>query len=450
MMSDSVQAAVISIDSRQQLLARLKWARAQTDELFQLVRPEALYDRPIPERHRLIFYRGHLETFDWNLLGRQIFGLDCFHPGFDKLFAFGIDPVDRGLPSDQPSDWPQRAEIDRYNGRIRKSLDAVLEKVSFADPDQPLLRQGLVLHVAIEHRLMHAETLAYMLHQLPLERKFAPPAALAPAAVRPAHKMIRIPAATATLGRRRTAADDFGWDNEFEANQRFVPAFEIDAYNVTNGQFLDFLRAGGYQEPELWSASDWEWKSKRGVNQPQFWRRRGEAWFLQGMFEELPLPLDWPVYVSHAEATAYLRSVGKTLPTEEQFHRAAYGTPAGREREFPWGEELPNRRYGNFDFQRWNPTPVGAYPDGHSAFGIADLVGNGWEWTSSIFEPFAGFQAFPFYPGYSTDFFDGRHFVVKGGSSRTAACLLRRSFRNWFQPHYPYVYATFRGVQNNS
>jgi iron(II)-dependent oxidoreductase len=142
--------------------------------------------------------------------------------------------------------------------------------------------------------------------------------------------------------------------------------------------------------------------------------------------------------------------VGKALPMEEQFHRAAYATPSGAESEFPWGDEFPNERHGNFDFRQWNPAPVGAHPEGNSAFGVADLAGNGWEWTSSVFKPFPGFQPFPFYPGYSANFFDGQHYVAKGGSARTAAVLLRRSFRNWFQPHYPYVYATFRGVVNGS
>jgi gamma-glutamyl hercynylcysteine S-oxide synthase len=91
---------------------------------------------------------------------------------------------------------------------------------------------------------------------------------------------------------------------------------------------------------------------------------------------------------------------------------------------------------------------VGSYSEGHSDFGVADLVGNGWEWTRTPFAPFPGFQAFSFYPGYSANFFDGKHFVMKGGSPRTAACMLRRSFRNWFQPHYPYVYATFRCVEH--
>ena len=202
-MSQTIQAVPTSSDLRQQLLARLAHARAQTDELFQIVRTEAFYDRPIPERHRIIFYLGHFEAFDWNLLGRQALGIESFHPEFDHLFAFGIDPVDGGLPDDQPSDWPARAEVERYVARVRQSLDDRLEKLSLDDPALPLFVDGLALHVAIEHRLMHAETFAYMLHQLPLERKLLPPAesASVPRVVVP--QMARIPAGTATLGLRR-------------------------------------------------------------------------------------------------------------------------------------------------------------------------------------------------------------------------------------------------------
>lgn len=164
------------------------------------------------------------------------------------------------------------------------------------------------------------------------------------------------------------------------------------------------------------------------------------------MFAERPLPLEWPVYVSHAEATAYARWTGKKLPTEAQFHRAAYGTPDGGERAYPWGSQPHGSSCGNFDSQRWDPAPVTAYPAGSSAFGVAGLVGNGWEWTSTLFAPFPGFQPFAFYPGYSANFFDSKHYVMKGGSARTAASMLRRSFRNWFQPNYPYVYAGFRSV----
>jgi formylglycine-generating enzyme required for sulfatase activity len=150
------------------------------------------------------------------------------------------------------------------------------------------------------------------------------------------------------------------------------------------------------------------------------------------------------VYVSHAEASAFARWRGRRLPTEPEFHRAAYGTPSGEERSFPWGEESPDFSRANYGRIPGDPVPVGSFPAGASFWGVHDLLGNGWEWTSTPFSGFPGFRPSVLYSVYSADFFDGGHFVMKGGSPATAADLLRRSFRNWFQPHYPYPYATFR------
>ena len=432
---------------RRQLLERVSDARLRSDALFNIVRADSIYERPIPERHRIIFYVGHLEAFDWNLLHENVLGLKSFHPEFDRLFAFGIDPVGGGLPDDQPSDWPSRDAVREYVTKIRAALDekladGTLESQSVSRDGFPL---DTLLNVAIEHRLMHVETLAYMLHQLPLDRKVPQKelSHLATSAVVP--RMIEIPAGTVTLGLPRRD-ETFGWDNEYEAHGAQVPGFEIDEYEVTNRQYLDFMAAGGYETRALWSDEDWNWKNAQAVSHPVFWTKAGDGWLYRGMFEEIPLPLDCPVYVSHAEAMAYARWAGKSLPTEQQWHRAAYGTMDGTERIYPWGNEAPNPTLGNFDFDHWNPTPVNAFPAGGSAFGVYDMVGNGWEWTSTVFGPFPGFEAFPFYPGYSANFFDGKHFVMKGGSPRTAACMLRPTFRNWFQAHYQYVYAGFRCV----
>jgi len=270
--------------------------------------------------------------------------------------------------------------------------------------------------------------------------------------------MVAIPEGRATLGLGNRNGDGahgyfpspkqtFGWDNEFEESSVEVPEFSIDAYPVTNGQFLEFVRAGGYSDLSLWRPKDCEWKRAAGITHPSFWIPRSDGWKFRGMFAEIHLPLGAPVWVSHAEASAYARWAGKTLPTEAQWHRAAYGTPYATERAYPWGTASPNTARGNFNFASWDPTPVAWHPMGGSAFGVFDLLGNGWEWTSTRFAPLPGFEPFPFYRGYSADFFDGNHFVMKGGSQRTAACMLRRSFRNWFQPHYPYVYAKFRCVE---
>jgi formylglycine-generating enzyme required for sulfatase activity len=132
------------------------------------------------------------------------------------------------------------------------------------------------------------------------------------------------------------------------------------------------------------------------------------------------------------------------LLTEGEYHRAAYGTPGGDERQQPWGGDAADPAYGNFDFKRFDPEPVGSYPQGASAWGIHDLVGNGWEWTSTPFAPFAGFAPMASYLPYSADFFDNDHFVIKGASPVTSRNLVRRSFRNWYRRDYPFMYATFR------
>lgn len=441
-------ALATAVRTRHNLHSRMLQARSRTDELFGLVREEALYDRPIAERHRIIFYLGHVEAFDWNLLGQRAFGIKSFHPAFDRLFAFGIDPVDGSLPDDLPSDWPRREEIERYNHRLRELLDSAIEQ-ALEHPNEGHPQLQTMLETAIEHRLMHAETLAYMLHRLPVERKKAGGVHPRLGLTNVHHRLVEIPAGRTTLGQCDSEEVSFGWDNERACIEADVPAFSIDSHNTTNGDFLRFVQAGGYRHRSLWTEEGWSWKEENGVEHPAFWRRQGNIWMYCGMFGEIRLPQDWPVYVSHAEATAYAQWLGRKLPTEEQFHRAAYGVPgSAKERRYPWGEAAPTAKHGNFDFHYWDPIAVGSCPAGASAFGVHDLIGNGWEWTRTVFAPFPGFAPMPFYPGYSANFFDGKHYVMKGGSPRTAACMLRRSFRNWFQPHYPYVYATFRCVED--
>src|ERR1700757_2638648 len=224
-------------------------ARRRSDALFDIVKSDAIFERPIPERHRIIFYVGHLEAFDWNLLHENVFGLRSFHPEFDRLFAFGIDPVGGGLPTDQASDWPSLGRVRQYVRQIRNSLDDKLLKNSGGQRDGFAL--DTLLNVAIEHRLMHVETLAYMLHQLPLGRKIPQAASSRVLASSLTDSMIKIPAGTAQLGLGR-GNGVFGWDNEFEAHTVDVPAFEIDRYMVTNAQFRDFMEDGGYERRGLW------------------------------------------------------------------------------------------------------------------------------------------------------------------------------------------------------
>jgi ergothioneine biosynthesis protein EgtB len=429
-------------------------ARARTDAIFECLPPNSFYDRPISERHRLIFYLGHLEAFDWNLFAPAL-GLKSHDPAFDKLFAFGIDPIGDGLPTDTPGDWPNIARVERYNRQVREALDEALRATDSLRSSAAEIADGTLLHVAIEHRLMHAETLAYLLHNLPVERKIPRAGISADPRPAPRPRQVTIPTGMATIGQSRNLPHEFGWDNEFGVQEIKVPSFSVDAFPVTNGEYLKFVRAGGYEDSRYWKPKDWEWKHRVRLEHPHFWLARSSSlptdpdtqWEYRGMFGTIPLPLSWPVYVSHAEASAFARWAAKKLPTEAQWQRAAYAAPDGIERTYPWGEAPADRSRGNFHHVRWDPTAVDAHPAGASAFGVFDLIGNGWEWTSTEFGPLPGFEAFSFYPGYSANFFDGKHFVMKGGSPRTDACMLRRSFRNWFQPHYPHVYATFRCVE---
>jgi iron(II)-dependent oxidoreductase len=400
------------------LMKMLAHARADTDVLFGLVRPEAFYERPVPERHRIIFYFGHLEAFDWNLIS-QAAAVPAFYPEFDQLFAFGIDPKAGQTQQDERSDWPEIEEVQQYNRRVRETLDDVSNQIS-----------EQMLSTALEHRLMHAETFAYLLHALSIDQKLIPSVAPLPQSASPIQVMREIPGGTVTLGQSREHHNGryhFGWDNEFEGHEVSVASFAMSKYKVTNREYLEFVRAG--------------------AKPPHFWKWHKGQWYWRGMWEEVPLPLDWPVYVTHEEASAFATWAGMRLPTEAEFHRAAYGTVRDEERPYPWGNEQPDSRRGNFGGTRWDPISVTATPLGDSAFGVSQLVGNGWEWTSTAFQPFPGFQPVSFYPGYSARFFDGDHYVLKGASARTDPKLLRRSFRNWFRPNFPYVYAGFRCVE---
>ena len=415
MLTQTVSEAQLS------LLQRLTDSRAETDQLFSILAPNVLYSRPIPERHRVVFYVGHLEAFDWNLLRKHL-GIDPFNPSYDRLFAFGIDPVDGNLPSDQPSDWPVMPDVEAYRNRVRDLLDSALASTTETNELTQLL------NITIEHRLMHAETLEYMFHQLPYDSKQSTPTATMMAAQGVEPEMVEIPAGAAILGLPRKP-DLFGWDNEFESHTVTVPGFQIDKYKVTNAQFQKFVDDNGYQRRELWSGADWEWKTKAKISHPVFWVHTAAGFRYRGMFCETHLSMHAPVYTSYAEACAYSRWAGKQLPTEAQWIRSAQGAqPPGQARIL------------------WDPPPVGLDKEFASDYGVEGLLGTGWEWTSTPFAAFPGFRITPAYPGYSAPFFDGRHFVMKGGSTRTAASMLRISFRNWFQPHYQYVYAGFRCV----
>jgi ergothioneine biosynthesis protein EgtB len=431
--------------------ALVEWYRRNRErsrQLFDIVQPEAYYSRPISLRHPIVFYEGHLPAFSLNTLVKKGLGRPGIDEGLERLFARGIDPENEASArTSQRTEWPSRAEVMRFADACDALILDALANAPLEQPGHPLLDDAQAVYAILEHEAMHQETMLYMWHQLPHEQKQAP-AGISDdtTGVTPSRESVAVPAGRATLGARPREIP-FGWDNEFPGLIVEVPEFEIAVHDVTNAQYMDFVDAGGYRQPEWWTPEAFAWIRRESIEHPRFWARRDAAWKWRGMFDEIDLPTAWPVYVSQAEAAAYARWKGSRLPTEAEYHRAAFGEPSGNERPYPWGDARPDASRGLFDFRSWNPVAVGRYPAGQSVWGVYDLMGNGWEWTSTVFAPFPGFRPMASYPEYSADFFDGQHAVMKGASPATDTALLRRSFRNWFRPNYPYVYATFRTVR---
>jgi ergothioneine biosynthesis protein EgtB len=418
--------------------------RERSRQIFALLTDEAYYSQPIALRHPIVFYDGHLPGFSFNTLVKKALGGPSIDARLEALFARGIDPHEAsGRDGAGTAAWPSRHRVREF---VAEADDRVVDALMNADldrPGDPLLDRAKAVFTILEHEAMHQETLLYMWHRLPFEQKRRP-TDYTPRVegVECPSEWIEIPRGCARLGIDRESAP-FGWDNEFPSHSVEVPQFQIERHNVTNARFLEFFEAGGYRDRRWWRPDDWRWIETEHVDHPLFWELVDGRWQWRGMFERIPLPLSWPVYVSHAEAAAYARWRGARLPSEAEYQRAAFGSPRG-DRMHPWGEDAPTHAHGVFDFSSWDPHPAGSHPAGASAWGVEDLVGNGWEWTSTTFAPFPGFRTTASYPEYSADFFDGEHFVMKGASPATARELLRPTFRNWFRSRYPYVYAAFR------
>lgn len=409
---------------REAMISRYRANRRRTAELYGWIAPEAYEEAPIPLRHPFVFYAGHIPAFSFFTLVRDALRVPSIDPALETLFNRGIDPRDAATASGlRRKAWPDRATIEGFAAACDAAVIDALAHAAIDDPENPRLRHAEAAWNILEHEEMHHETLMYILNRLARDKQRGPRSAhrdVAPARRDP----IAIPAGRATLGARRDGVR-FAWDNEFDQHTAEVGAFAIDAFDVTNGDWLAFVRDGGPV--------------------PSFWFERDGAWMLRAMFEDLPLPLSWPVYVTQEQAAQYCAWSGGRLPSEAEYHRAAFGTPSGEERAHPWGDAAADpERHGNFGWRRYDPEPAGSSPHGASAFGVHDLVGNGWEWTSTAFAPFDGFTPMASYPFYSADFFDGKHYVMKGASPVTASTLVRRSLRNWFYADYPYMFATFR------
>ena len=254
--------------------------------------------------------------------------------------------------------------------------------------------------------------------------------------------MVRFPGGEVEHG---TDDRSTAYDNERPAHVVHVPPFWIDAHPVTNGEYLAFIEAGAYEQADVWSPDGWSWRQEAELSAPLYWERGHAAWTERFMDVLEPLSPRKPVsHICYWEADAYARWAGKRLPTEVEWEAAASWDPATASKgSYPWGEAAPSHDHANLDALLFGTTLVGSYPAGVSPIGCWGMIGNVWEWTSTDFGGYPGYETFP-YPEYSEVFFNEGTKVLRGGSWATRFGAIRNTFRNW---DYPIRRQIFSGVR---
>ena len=418
-------------------------ARARTLLLVAPLTDAELRMQHDPLMSPILWDLGHIAHFEELWLTRNLDGPIEFveMPGLYNPFehprsARGALPL--------PGIAEVRATFDAIRARVLARLDAL----GPAD-DSPLLRDGYVYRMVLQHEYQHNETMLQTL-QLKQGRPYTPaertelPAATA--GLRPG-RMVRFPGGTVEIGTDDRCA---AYDNERPRHVVRVAPFHIDVHPVTNGEFLAFLEAGGYERREYWSDAGWRWRHESDVRAPKYWERRDGAWHTRVMDRAGPVPPEHPVcHVCWYEADAFARFAGKRLPTEIEWETAAGWDPAtGRSRPYPWGDAPPSRQVANLDQLGFGTAPIGAYPRNVSPLGCSGMIGDVWEWTASDFGPWPGFRSFP-YPEYSEVFFGSEYKVLRGGSWATRPGAVRNTFRNWDYPIRRQIFSGFRCARDD-
>jgi iron(II)-dependent oxidoreductase len=412
-------------DLRETIEKRFTTARTQTLEIFDLADEAVLRQSPGFGFRPIMWHLAHLGTFEEYWLLQKVGGQSSVNPSFQRIF----DPIK--TPRENSTDLPTKSEMLEYLNQIRENVRGVLDKFDFAAEDV-ILRNGYVFDLVHQHELQHQETLAYLFHLLPTDKKVQSPKSKAQSPKQPDSSFIlrpssfEIAAGNFIVG---ATSNEFAYDNEMPAHETFIPAFKLDRYLTTNREFAEFIHERGYQQKEFWSEEGWQFREKENLNHPLYWQDVDNDWQIRTMFTEKSLTelAEFPVYgVSFYEAEAYANYRGKRLPTEFEWEKAASLEPHNLENcNFGWkfGETTPVNRFDNETF--------------------ADLSGNLWEWTSSDFAAYPDFKAFP-YEDYSEAWFDGDHKVLRGGSFVTSKEMLRPTFRNFFRRPFRIAFAGIR------
>jgi iron(II)-dependent oxidoreductase len=423
-------------DLKETIATELEGGRHRTLGLVEPFTEEELWRSPSRLMSPLVWDLGHCANYEELWLLRNLAGHPPTDPNYDDIYnAFEHPRWERpSLPLLGPT------EARSYMADVRgRSLD-VLEGVEFR-PDERLLNGGYVYGMVVQHEHMHDETMLATI-QLMQGRAYPPAAGPAPEPrVRVEQDMVFVPAGPFDIG---TSIDAWAFDNERPGHRVDIPAFHIDRTPVTNAQYIAFIEAGGYSDARHWSDAGWAWRHESGKDAPGFWKQEGSSWVVRRYGSYAPVRLDEPVqHVCWYEAEAFANWCGKRLPTEQEWEKAASWGLEGLKRRFPWGDDHPTNEHANIDQRHFGPAPVGAYPAGVSAYGCHQMIGDVWEWTSSDFQPYPGYEWFP-YREYSEVFFGPDHKVLRGGSWATHTTAIRNTFRNWDYPIRRQIFCGFR------
>jgi gamma-glutamyl hercynylcysteine S-oxide synthase len=422
--------------TRESIAGALEAARRRTGGLTDCVDDADLVRQHSPLMSPLVWDLAHVGNQEELWLLRAVGGREPMRPEIDPLYdAFEHPRTERPtLPLLPP------VEARRYLAEVRGRVFDLLDQVSF--DTAPLLGHGFAFGMIAQHEQQHDETML-ITHQL----RTGEPVLSRPSPPRPPQDLalpaeVLIPGGPFTMG---TDTEPWALDNERPAHEVDVAAFYLDTTPVTNAAYAEFIADGGYDRADWWSAEGWAHRQSADLFAPLFWQRDGGQWLRRRFGAVEPVPPDEPVlHVCFYEAQAYAAWAGRRLPTEAEWEKAARHDPAsGRSRRYPWGDQDPTAAQANLGQRHLQPAAAGSYPDGASPFGVRQLIGDVWEWTSSDFRPYPGFAPWP-YREYSEVFFGPDYKVLRGGSFAVDQVACRGTFRNWDYPIRRQIFSGFR------
>jgi gamma-glutamyl hercynylcysteine S-oxide synthase len=426
---------------RRRIATELAAARDRTTLLTTTVDDRDLTTQHSPLMSPLVWDLAHIANQEELWLLREVDDATPMRPEIDSLYnAFEHPRATRpSLPLLPPD------EARAYGHEVRGRVLDVLERVKFNASQ--LTSGGFSFGMIAQHEAQHDETMLAT-HQLrrgaPVLVASAPPPAPPDAAGLP--REVLVPGGPFTMG---TSTEPWALDNERPAHVVQVPAFWLDTTPVTNAAYAEFIADGGYDDAGWWTAAGWDHRQRAGLSAPLFWRREGNQWLRESFGVTAPVVPDEPVlHVCWYEADAYARWAGRRLPTEVEWEKAARHDPAsGRSRRYPWGDTEPTAERANLGQRHLRPAPAGSYPAGAAPCGARQLIGDVWEWTSSDFSPYPGFEAWP-YREYSEVFFGPEYKVLRGGAFGVSPVACRGTFRNWDYPIRRQIFAGFRTARS--